>query len=149
MANGGQSLFSAKVIVPLLVATVGILLLAYAAWSFYKQFSFVENAVSATGVVVDYHRTTGTETDTRTGLKKVTGTVPIIEFTTVSGEIVRFISKSNDNVEDNSAVPLLYLESAPELAQINLFFSIWGWIYILGGFGAVLILISLALRVMI
>jgi hypothetical protein len=63
---------------------------------------------------------------------------PKVQFTTQAGARIEFVSSASANPPSYASgeqVEVLYLQSAPEQARINGFFSIWGAPLILGSLG--------------
>lgn len=74
---------------------------------------------------------------------------PAVRFAAADGREIRFVSSSSSNPPAYSTgerVDVLYLPGEPERARINGFFSLWGGPMILGGIGAVLFVLGLAVQ---
>lgn len=142
-----------KDIVALGLMGLGLLIIIWAGWKLTQQKSFVENAIPAKGQVVAYEYTDSSRVqrsqDTSVGFAgrvDVSQASPVIQFHTQEGIEVEFVSSSTASVGSGEALEVLYQPGKPKEAVINDFFSLWGWIYLLGGFGAISVLVGLLLK---
>lgn len=143
-------------IIVYVIMFIGFSLIVFSGVKLYSQKVFVDNAQQATGVITAYHYTDGTRIqrsqDTASGFAgrvDITNASPVIEFTTKSGETVEFISTSSSDSSISEDVQLLYNEDAPELAKLNEFFSLWGWIYIILGFGVIIMVVGFVIKLLL
>jgi hypothetical protein len=107
--------------------------------------SFLEDAVSAQGVVLDL---VGRSGSTSSGTSYTYA--PRVRFVTAAGRTVTFVSSTSSNPPDyqvGETVEVLYPADAPERARLDGWFSLWGAAAILGGMGSVFSGISVGLTV--
>jgi Protein of unknown function (DUF3592) len=142
-----------KDIIALGLMGIGLLILIWAGWKLTQQKSFVDESVTATGQVVAYEYTDSSRVqrsqDTSVGFAgrvDVSQASPVIRFTTQDGDEIEFVSSSTASVGSGETLEVLYRRGSPKDAVINDFFSLWGWIYLLGGFGAIGVLIGVMLK---
>jgi len=131
---------------------LGLVVVSWAAFKLIQQNKFVANALITKGVVTGINYSTVSRTqraqDTESGFAGRVNTsnqTEIIQFT-INGDTIE-LSSGSMQIGLGEEVELLYLPDNPQAAQVNNFFSLWGWIYIVGGFGIIFILIGVFLRV--
>lgn len=115
---------------------VGLGLLVGAYYLFASTQEFVKNASTSDGTVVEVVRSRSSDSVTYR---------PVVEFKIKDGSIIEFTSSTGSNPPSYSKgeiVEVLYLESHPEEAAINGFFSLWGGSVIVAGLGAVFFLVG-------
>lgn len=126
-------------VIKYLFLLVGGLLLLGAVASYQSANRFLEEAVSATGVVVALEEQRGD------------GTVsyhPVVVFLDESKKTVRFTSSVGSSpaaYRKAEQVPVLYLPGQPEDARIDRFFEHWGASLIMSILGAPFFLIGLSI----
>jgi len=105
---------------------VGAALLAGAAYMYANTRELISTAVKVPGTVVDFERRSskGGSTD-----------YPVIEFVTASGEIHRFTTSGAGDFAKGEAVEVLYYDSDPSSARVNVFIELWLGSLALGAFG--------------
>lgn len=106
--------------------TVGVALLAGAAYMYMDTRELISTAAKAPGTVVDFERRSskGGSTD-----------YPVIEFVTASGEIHRFTTSGAGDYTKGESVEVLYYGSDPANARVNVFIELWLGSLALGAFG--------------
>jgi hypothetical protein len=145
-----------KVVIPLGIIVIGVLVIIFAGFKYVDQKDFVKNSNKAIGTIIGYEYSDGSRQqlsqDSESGFAgrvDVSQASPIIEFSLPEGRLVTFVSTTSTNLAASEDVNVIYLIASPEKAQIDDFFSVWGWIYIIGGFGCVLCLVGFLLKLMI
>jgi hypothetical protein len=121
----------ALVILKAVFTTVGLGLLAGAAYWVVSTRAFVARAEVATGTVVDLARSTSSDSTTYR---------PVVQFRTRAGEPIEFESSTGSNppsYQKGEQVEVLYLPGEPSRARIRGLFSLWGGPMILGSLGVV------------
>lgn len=105
---------------------LGAALLAGAAYMYANTQELISTAVKVPGTVVDFERRSskGGSTD-----------YPVIEFVTASGEIHRFTTSGAGDFAKGESVEVLYYDSDPANARVNVFIELWLGSLALGGFG--------------
>lgn len=141
-----------KTIIGMALICLGLVVVSWAAFKLIQQNKFVANALITKGVVTGINYSTVSRTqrvqDTESGFAGRVNTsnqTEIIQFT-MNGETIE-LSSGSMQIGLGEEVELLYLPHNPQAAQVNNFFSLWGWICIVGGFGIIFILIGAFLRV--
>ena len=106
--------------------TVGAALLAGSAYMYVNTRELISSAAKVPGTVVDFERRSskGGSTD-----------YPVIEFVTASGEIHRFTTSGAGDFAKGEAVEVLYYDSDPSSARVNVFIELWLGSLALGAFG--------------
>jgi hypothetical protein len=120
-------------------AAIGIGLLIGAFFAYQNTRGFLIGAATTEGKVVELERS-------RSGDSHVYR--PVVEFNTPGESVVRFTSPVGSNPASYSVgekVEVMYLESSPEKARINGFFSLWGLPVILGVLGSVFFLVGFSI----
>ncbi len=142
-----------KIVISTAIIIFGIILILWSVWKLVEQKKFADTAISASGTIVGYEYSDGSRQqlsqDTSSGFAgrlDVSQASPIVEYTTQDGESISFVSSTTIDLSSSEKVPLLYLPTDLQNAQIDDFFSLWGWIYILSGFGAIISIVGVALR---
>lgn len=133
---GGSTLLK---LVRLAFPLIGAGLLIGAAFTYRNTASFLAEAEHADGVVIDLYRSRSGDSNT---------TRPVVRFTAADGEQVEFTSSFGSNPPAYSRgdeVRVLYRPSRPHDAEIDGFFALWGVTSILGGIGAVFLIIGIVL----
>lgn len=143
-------------IIPAIVLIIGILFLLLAGSKAIKQMSFVKNAISTVGVINAFDYSTSSrvqrENDSESGFAgsvDVSITMPKVEFTIETGELVSVIAKTSVEAKSGEEVKVLYLPNDYKVMQFDAFFPLWGLIFIFAGFGVILCIVALALRLLI
>lgn len=124
-----------------LALIVGLSMLAGAWFSYKSTTEFLGAAVSGRGEVVDFFESRSSDSITYR---------PVVSFETDTGQLIRFTSSTGSNppaYNRGETVEVLYDPLAPDNAQINGFFSLWGVPVIFVAIGGLLSLIGIALFV--
>ncbi len=119
---------------------VGICALLGSGVWYTRTVSFVNDAIVATGTVIELKHSRPTGSGSNSGTYK-----PRVEFMTRDGRRIEFISSSGSDPPIFSVgeqVKILYLPFTPKQAKINTFFSLWGGVLFLGGIGISLVIIG-------
>ena len=106
-------------IIKIVFSFVGISALLVALLVYIITTSFLQTAEKANGVVIDLHRSVSSDSTTYR---------PEVEFETLAGEKIRFISNTGSNPPSFSRgekVEVLYQQDEPQQAKINTFLSLW------------------------
>ncbi len=132
-------------IVRYVFGVVGAGLLVGALFAVQNTRSFVGEAVSAQGTVVDLvqSRSSSDSGDRYTY-------APVVRFDTAQGETVTFtssVASSPPSYRVGETVDLLYSPTEPKRARIRDWFSLWGVATILGSLGTVFSAVSIGLTV--
>ena len=140
-----------KAIIGIALIFLGILVVSWSTFKLIQQNNFVENALITKGSVtgINYSDVSRTQRvqDTESGFAGRVNTsnqTDIIQFK-IDGQTIE-ISSGSTQIGLGEEVELLYMPDNPKAAQVNNFFSLWGWIFIVGGFGIIFILIGFFLR---
>lgn len=140
-----------KAIIGIALIYLGILVVSWSTFKLIQQNNFVENALITKGSVtsINYSDVSRTQRvqDTESGFAGRVNTsnqTDIIQFK-IDGQTIE-ISSGSTQIGLGEEVELLYMPDNPKAAQVNNFFSLWGWIFIVGGFGIIFILIGFFLR---
>lgn len=123
-------------IVKYVFTAVGAAMLAGAFLLYQNTRTFVEDATRTEGTVVELVESHSSDSTTYR---------PVVDFTTSTGETIRFTSSSGSNPPSYSVgekVALFYLADAPQQAKVDGYFSLWGAPTIVGGLGSVFFLIG-------
>lgn len=120
-----------KWLVLLLFGGLGLALLAGgSAWS-WQRYRLAATAERAVGQVVEFHESESVvdDLDARRGLRsRVVSYVPVVEFTTGAGRVVRFRSATGSSApeyEVGAFVDVLYDPARPDTAEISDFAQFW------------------------
>ena len=105
---------------------LGLGLLAGAAYMFSGTQQLISAAGKAAGTVVGFERRSSKGGSTN---------YPVIEFTTASGEIRRFTTSGAGTYAKGETVQVLYDNSDPANARVNVFIELWLGTLVLGAFG--------------
>ncbi|WP_026375734.1 DUF3592 domain-containing protein [Aestuariibacter salexigens] len=142
-----------KASIGLIVLCLGALAVVWGSWKLWNQKQFVDAAIKATGVIVGYEYADGNRIqrgqDTESGFAGRVNTSqasPVISFETQQGETIEFVSSTTAEAGASEQVELLYLSNNPSEPQLTDFFSLWGWVLIIIGFGVILMVIGMLLR---
>lgn len=114
---------------------VGVAMIALAGWLYESTRTFVAQAHTAQGTVVDLARSGGSKPTWR----------PKVRFELPDGEVIEFTGKVGSNppsYQRGDRVEVLYLPEAPREAKIRDFLSLWFPATIVGGLGALFFLIG-------
>mgnify|MGYP006188413307 CR=1 FL=1 len=117
---------------------IGFGMLVGAFFLFSSTNTFLDEAVSARGTVVDLIRSSGSSDSGPTY-------APVVQFTTSSGQAIEFTSSVSSNPPSYSpgeSVEVLYLPNQPHNAKMSSFFSLWGGATIVGSMGGIFFLIG-------
>ena len=128
-------------IIKYLFSVIGLGMLVGSFFLYQNTATFLSNAASAEGVVVDLVRSRSSDSTTY---------APTIRFKTRDGTMIEFTSGVSSNPPSYSRgeqVSVLYLRSDPDNAKINGFLSVWGGAVIVGGLGSVFFLAGLGMIV--
>ncbi|MGI0119184.1 DUF3592 domain-containing protein [Zooshikella sp. RANM57] len=123
-------------VVKYLFTIIGLAMLVGAFFAYKNSHDFVAEAIHTNGTVVELISSRSSDSISYR---------PVVEFKTKEGDLIEFTSSTGSNPPSYSrgdAVEVLYLESYPDKAEINSFFSLWGLSTILGGMGAVFFLVG-------
>jgi hypothetical protein len=132
-------------IVRYLFGLVGAGLLIGALLLVQNTRSFLADAVSAQGVVLEL---VGRSSSDSSGTSYTYA--PMVQFETTEGRAVTFVSSTSSNPPSyrvGETVEVLYPADEPERARLHGWFSLWGAAAILGGMGTVFSTISVGLTV--
>ncbi|NQZ06098.1 MAG: DUF3592 domain-containing protein [Algicola sp.] len=142
-----------KKIIGLGILLFGVLVLLWTAWKLFDQQRYLVKVLSVTGVITGYEYSDGSRIQRRqdsqsgvAGRVDVAQASPVIEFKTLEGKLITFTSSTTIDLSASYSVPLVYLPANPTEAQIDDFFSLWGWIFVIGGFACIFIFIGSMLR---
>ena len=110
---------------------IGVAMLFGAFASYNSTSAFIDRATETSGIVTElvYSRSSDS-----------TSYYPVVAFQDASGREIVFQSRAGSNPPSfrrGERISVLYEPSAPENAQINSFFSLWGMSLIVGGLGLV------------
>jgi len=100
-------------------AVIGSAMLAGSFFWYTKTKSFIGEALTAPGVVIELVRSRSNDSTTYT---------PVVEYTTEKGQKIEFTSSVGSNPPSHSKgdqIEVLYHEDTPQQAKINSFFSLW------------------------
>lgn len=143
-----------KATIGLALIVLGLIVVLWSVWKLYQQKVFVDNALKATGVIVGYEYSDGTriqrENDTESGFAgrvNTTQVSPIVEFTTENNELIKFVSTTSSQQGASEEVEVLYNPANPNENQLNDVFSLWGWVFVIFGFGSISVIIGLIFRI--
>ena len=117
---------------------VGLAFLIGTFFIYKNSMSFVGSAIEAQGTVVELVRE-------RSGNNNSYNYKPVVKYKTSEGKMIEFTSTTGSNPASYSVdekVPVLYLAAEPQSAKIKSFFSLWGAVLIVGGFGSIFFLIG-------
>lgn len=135
----GEQKMDVETIVKYVFTAIGVGLLTGAFLLYKTTSSFLGEANTAEGTVVDVVQSrSGDSTNYR----------PVVRFTHQNGEKIEFISSSGSNPPSYSKgekVPVSYDPAEPQTARINDFFSLWGGPTILGVVGGAFFLVGAGL----
>lgn len=71
---------------------------------------------------------------------------PKVNFTTKDGRDITFVNSANLSDEaDRNNLEVLYTLDAPEKAIVNDYFGMWGWLFVVGGFGLIFMFVGILL----
>lgn len=118
-------------IIKYVFSIIGLGMLVGAYFLYSNTTSFLEQAVTAEGTVVELVRSRSSDS---------VSYYPVVVFEDASGRHVEFQSNTGSNPPSYSrgeTVTVLYERANPESARINGFFSLWGGATIVGGLGLV------------
>lgn len=140
-----------KAIIGITLICLGLLVVSWSTFKLIQQNKFVANALITKGIVTDINYSAVSRTqrvqDTESGFAGRVNTsnqTDIIQFK-IDGQTIE-ISSGSTQTGLGGEVELLYMPDNPQAAQVNNFFSLYGWIYIVGGFGFIFIIIGSFLR---
>ncbi len=120
-------------------SALGIVLLTVALYLVHSTQTFLEEASTANGTVIELVRKKSSDSNTY---------APVVRFVTDTGESIEFTSDTSSNppsYSEGESVRVLYRPAAPHAARIDGFFSLWLGPIIAGGLGAIFVLIGGAL----
>mgnify|MGYP006195199277 FL=1 len=130
-------------IVKYLFTLVGFAMLAGAFFVYNSTSSFLKDAVTAEGIVVELLVSRTSDSISYR---------PLVEFTAQNGQVIEFAPSAGSNparYAEGEQVEVLYQAARPSDAKINDFFSLWGVALILAGMGAVFFLVGAGIIVFI
>jgi len=128
-------------VIKYLFCATGLAMLAGALVWYESVRTFMAQASTAQGTVVDLVRSRSSDSTTYR---------PVVRFRTPEGQLVEFVSNAGSNPPSYSKgeqVEVFYKPSEPRNAKINGFFSLWGGLLIVGGLGAAFFLIGAGILV--
>ena len=129
-------------IIKYVFAAIGIAMLAGALYWVQNIRSFLAQASTAQGTVIDMVRSSSS----RSSSSSSPGTwAPVVRFVTAKGEKIEFTSSTGSNPPSYSqgeSVEVLYQPGAPGDARIHGFVSLWLGPMIVGGIGSIFFLIG-------
>lgn len=114
---------------PFLLAGIGMLAATF--FTYTNTRTFLKDAIKAEGTVIELIRSQSDDSITYR---------PVVVFVSQKGEEIEFTSLSGSNPPSYSrgqTVEIFYLPDAPQKAEINGFFSLWGAPTILGAMGSI------------
>ena len=123
-------------IIKYVFAAIGIAMLAGALYWVQNIRTFLAQAGSAQGTVIDLVRSSSSSSGTW---------APVVRFVTAKGEKIEFTSSTGSNPPSYSqgeSVEILYDPGKPRDARINGFVALWLGPMIVGGIGSVFFLIG-------
>ena len=115
---------------------IGVTLLIVALLLFWHTRTFIDQAATAPGTVIDLVESRSDKSTTYR---------PVVRFVAESGQQIEFTSSSSTNPPSYSVgedVTVLYLPAEPQNASLTGFFDLWGGAMIVGGLGCVFSLIG-------
>ena len=125
---------------------IGLLFAGIGAIVAVSTLFFVSRAYTAPGTVVDHeveqNAITFLRADERTGLLYY----PVVEYRSTSGEMHQVtgrMGRASPRFEEGQQLTVLVAPADPSRARLNTVFGIWGSPIILGGLGALFLLLSL------
>ncbi|SEH70836.1 Protein of unknown function [Rheinheimera pacifica] len=130
-------------IVKYLFTLVGVAMLAGAFFVYNSTSSFLKEAATAEGIVVELLVSRTSDSISYR---------PLVEFTAQNGQVIEFAPTAGSNparYAQGEQVEVLYQVARPSDAKINDFFSLWGVALILAGMGAVFFLVGAGIIVFI
>ena len=130
-------------IVKYLFTLVGFAMLAGAFFVYNSTSSFLKQAATAEGIVVELLVSRTSDSISYR---------PLVEFTAQNGQVIEFAPSAGSNparYAEGEQVEVLYQTARPSDAKINDFFSLWGVALILAGMGAVFFLVGAGIIVFI
>lgn len=150
----GDVVMQIKLLISFSLIVIGMAVLVWASIKFVNQQKLVKNSVFTTGMVVGYEYFTSSNhanlsnspIATSRGRVTQSSRLPIIEFITQSGENIRFTSQTTAQVGTGGEVEVMYDPIHPNDAKLGGYFNLLGWIIMVGGHGALLMLVGVALR---
>jgi hypothetical protein len=132
---------------------LGILIIGWTAYKLNGQRDVLKLSERAVGVFVGYEYS-GTSrsqlsNDTESGFAGQVNsktTSPKVKFTTKEGKEIIFVNSASLSDEaDRNHLEVLYSLDDPENAIVNDYFGMWGWLFVIGGFGLIFMLVGLLL----
>jgi len=114
-------------ILSLIFGLVGIILLAVAAFSYFHTLNFVSDSLTSDGTVIAL-------------VYDGDAAYPTVRFRTQAGETIEFTSNAGSyppSFHEGELVKIHYNPADPYDAQIDSFFSLWGFVVIPGILGLV------------
>ncbi|MGF1519101.1 MAG: DUF3592 domain-containing protein [Nodosilinea sp.] len=115
----------------------GIGMLAGTFFTYKNTTTFLKGAIRVEGTVIELIRS---RSDNLDSINDSIAYYPVVSFIGQAGEKVEFTSSSGSNPPSYSTgqtVEIFYSPAAPQNAEINSFFSLWGVTAILGGLGSI------------
>jgi len=115
---------------------IGAAMLFGAFASYNSTSAFIDRATETSGIVTELVYSRSSDSSSY---------YPVVAFQDASGREIVFQSRAGSNPPSfrrGERVSVLYEPSAPENAQINSFFSLWGMSLIVGGLGLVFTLVG-------
>lgn len=137
----------------LALGSVGLALVAVAAFSAAKRFRMGNNWIYTTGAVVGFREVTTTSRAEdgpggANGPGRVTSATsfPIVEFVDEAGTTRRFDSKFGAMDGALKQLPVVYPASDPTQAEVHHWFAQTGWMIVTGGIGLILCVVAMYVR---
>jgi hypothetical protein len=135
-------------IIKYVFALIGAGMLIGAGFGLANTRSFLAHASRAEGTVIAlqprYPNNTSSSNSTLNSSSTSITFAPMVRFSH-DGQVIDFTASTASNPPSyhiGETVPVLYLPSAPFKAKIDSFFSLWGGPLIVGGLGAIFLLIG-------
>lgn len=103
-----------------------------------NTFNFLDKAISVKGRVVDLDTRYSSNSSSSSRTTNSPTYAPVVAFVTVDGEKIVFTSSTSSNpplYRVGESIKLLYLKESPRNAVIDGFFSLWGFLFIVGIIG--------------
>lgn len=145
-----------KVILPYWLILLGIIILIFTIYKLFEQKIFINNSNRTIGKISGYEYSDWSReqlsNDTISGFAwrvDFSQASPIITFTTSNWEIITFTSSTSTEFSSWDDIQILYNLISPNKAQIDDFFSLWWWIYLIGLFGIIFCIVGVSLRFLI
>ncbi len=130
-------------IITYIFSVIGIAMLAGALYWVQNIRTFVDQASTAQGTVVDWVQSRSSSSSSSSGSSSTWA--PVVRFVTAKGEKIEFtsgVSSSPPSYSKGESVEVLYDPGAPRAARIKGFVALWLGPMIVGGIGSIFFLIG-------